>query len=316
MALTLVIIVLAFIFGMFLVIGLTAPVANDKSALNYRIDSIARNLADDSEVMPSLADAEMNESFAQRIVRPALRRISGFITKLTPAAATDEIRAMIVKAGHPYRIGVAEFIGLKVVTFLVLFGVGIVIAQSYRHDDLTTGLMMLILCCVMGYVAPDVAMQQIINGRIAIIRKRLPDTIDLLIVSVEAGLGFDGAIAKVVEKMRGPISEEFGRVLDEMRLGKQRSRALKDMAAHLDIQEVTTFVAAIYQSEQLGVSIANVLRVQSEAIRIARTQAIREAAAKLPVLMLIPLIFFIFPAILVVMLGPGLISIRNAFSHL
>jgi tight adherence protein C len=301
---------------MFLVIGLTSPVTNDKTILNSRIDSIARNLQDDSDIIPSLADAAMDASFSERILRPALRRISMFATRMTPAAATDEIRALIVKAGNPGRIGVAEFIGIKIITFFALFAVGLLAAKYFAPDDITMRLALLILCCVLGYVAPNVAMQQVINGRQALVRKRLPDTIDLLIVSVEAGLGFDGAISKVVEKMRGPISQEFSRVLDEMRLGKQRSRALKDMAARLDIQEVTTFVAAVYQSEQLGVSIANVLRVQSEAVRIARTQAIREAAAKLPVLMLIPLIFFIFPSILVVMLGPGIISIKNAFSHM
>lgn len=312
----LVIMVLAFVFGMFLVMGLTTPVSSDKTLLNSRIDVIARGMGDEGDIIPSLPDSEMDASFGERILRPALRRISMLATRLTPAAATDEIRALIVKAGNPARIGVAEFIGIKVITFFALFGVGLICATWFSPDDKMMKLMLMILCCILGYIAPDVMMQQVINGRQALVRKRLPDTIDLLIVSVEAGLGFDGAIKKVVEKMRGPISDEFGRVLDEMRLGKQRSRALKDMAARLDIQEVTTFVAAIYQSEQLGVSIANVLRVQSESIRIARIQAIREAAAKLPVLMLIPLIFFIFPAILVVMLGPGVISIKNAFSHL
>ena len=312
----LVVVVLVFICVMFFVLGMTAPVSNDKSLLNSRIDNIARNMTDDFEIIPSLPDSEMDASFGERILRPALRRISAFATKMTPAAATDEIRALIIKAGNPGRIGVAEFIGIMVITFFVMLGVGLIAVKVVAPDDTLTSAGLLAFCLILGYIAPDVMMQQVINGRQALVRKRLPDTIDLLIVSVEAGLGLDGAIAKVVEKMRGPIAQEFSRVLDEMRLGKQRARAMKDMAARVDIQEVTTFVAAIYQSEQLGVSIASVLRVQSESIRIARTQAIREAAAKLPVLMLIPLIFCIFPSILVVMLGPGIISIRNAFAHL
>jgi len=312
----LVVVVLVFIAVMFAMLWFTSPVANDKSLLNSRIDNIARNASDDFDIIPSLPDAEMDASFAERIVRPTLRRIAGLATKMTPAAQTDSIRAMIIRAGNPGRIGVAEFVGIKVISFFVMVGVGIIAVKVVAPDDTLTSAALLGLCILLGVMAPDVIMQQSINGRQALVRKRLPDTIDLLIVSVEAGLGLDGAIAKVVEKMRGPIAEEFGRVLDEMRLGKQRSRAMKDMAARLDIQEVTTFVAAIYQSEQLGVSISSVLRVQSESIRIARTQAIRESAAKLPVLMLIPLIFFIFPSILVVMLGPGIISIRNAFAHL
>lgn len=312
----LVVVVLVFVCVMFVVLWLSSPVANDKTLLNSRIDNIARNSSDDFDIIPSLPDAEMDASFVDRILRPSLRRISGFATRMTPAAATDEIRALIIKAGNPGRIGVAEFIGIKVITFFVMLGMGLIAVKVVAPDDTLESAGLLAFCLILGYIAPDVMMQQVINGRQAMVRKRLPDTIDLLIVSVEAGLGLDGAIQKVVDKMRGPISEEFGRVLDEMRLGKQRSRAMKDMAARLDIQEVTTFVAAIYQSEQLGVSISSVLRVQSESIRIARTQAIREAAAKLPVLMLIPLIFFIFPSILVVMLGPGIISIRNAFAHL
>ena len=313
---TLVVVVLVFVCVMFGILGLTSPVANDKTLLNSRIDNIARNMSDEFEIIPSLPDSEMDASFLDRIVRPTLRRIAGFATKMTPASQTDTIRAMIVKAGNPGRIGVAEFVGIKVITFFVMLGVGILAVKFVGSDDLATSAITLVLCVLLGVVVPDTMMQQVINGRQALIRKRLPDTIDLLIVSVEAGLGLDGAIAKVVEKMRGPIAQEFSRVLDEMRLGKQRSRAMKDMAARIDLQEVTTFVAAIYQSEQLGVSIASVLRVQSEAIRIARTQAIREAAAKLPVLMLIPLIFCIFPSILVVMLGPGIISIKNAFAHM
>lgn len=309
MWLLMLVIVLAFIFGMLLVIGLTAP-TQDKHLLNYRIDSIARNLGDDLDSIPSLADAEMDASFSERIIRPALRRISMFATRMTPAGATDETRALLQKAGNPGRIGVAEFIGIKIVVFIVFIGVGIVV--QLMVDDITYRIMLLILCIVIGYAAPDTYVQSLIRERANLIKKKLPDTIDLLIVSVEAGLGFDQAVAKVVEKVTGPIAIEFGRALDEMRLGKQRSRALKDMAARMDIQEVSTFVAAITQSEQLGVSISTVLRVQSESIRVARAQAIREAAAKLPVLMLIPLVFFIFPSIFVVLLGPGLINIMKS----
>ncbi|MGO8671588.1 MAG: type II secretion system F family protein [Capsulimonadaceae bacterium] len=314
MVITILITALAFTFGMLLVVGLTAPV-HDKTILNQRIDTIARSLDTDYETMPSLTDAEMNASFGDRVVRPALRRMSTLSTKLTPAGATDEIRAMLVRAGNPGHLGVTEFIGLKVVSLLVMLCLGIVM-QHVLASDIATRLGIVMLFTLIGYVAPDSLLQNMITSRQYIIRKKLPDTIDLLIVSVEAGLGFDQAISKVVEKMKGPIAEEFGRVLDEMRLGKQRGRALRDMAARLDISEVSSFVTAIVQSEQLGVSIASVLRVQSEAIRIARAQSIRTQAAKLPVKMLIPLIFFIFPAILVVMMGPAIITIKNAFAHL
>src|SRR5439155_22304528 len=140
----------------------------------------------------------------------------------------------------------------------------------------------------------------------------LPDILDLLIVSVEAGLGFDDAIDKVVEKMKGPFPDELRRVLQEMQLGKKRVEALRDMAARIEVSEVSTFVAAIYQADQLGVSMARVLHVQAETMRVARSQRIREMAAKLPVKMLFPLVFFIFPAIFVIIIGPGVISIMKA----
>jgi tight adherence protein C len=166
---------------------------------------------------------------------------------------------------------------------------------------------------VIGLILPDFILQQIINSRQYRIRKSLPDILDLLIVSVEAGLGFDGAMQKVVDKVKGPFPEELGRVLEEMRLGKSRMAALQDMAKRIAVTEVSTFVAAIYQADQLGVSIARVLNVQADTMRLARSQRIREMAAKLPVKMLFPLVFFIFPAIFVVVIGPGVIEIMKSF---
>ncbi|MCL6630717.1 MAG: type II secretion system F family protein, partial [Armatimonadetes bacterium] len=142
----------------------------------------------------------------------------------------------------------------------------------------------------------------------------LADTLDLLTVSVEAGLGLDGAMQKVVEKLKNPLSEELGRALREMQIGKLRAEALKDMASRVRVQELSSFVASICQAEQLGVSIARVLRVQGDTIRSQRSQRARETAAKLPVKMLFPLVFCIFPAIFVVIAGSGAISIWRAFS--
>ncbi|MDQ2800409.1 MAG: type II secretion system F family protein, partial [Armatimonadota bacterium] len=145
-------------------------------------------------------------------------------------------------------------------------------------------------------------------------RRALPEVIDLLVVSVEAGMGLDGAMAKVTEKMRGPLADEMARARHEMRLGKTRGQALRDMAARLDMGEVKTFVAAVYQADQLGTSIARVLRAQSQMARAARVQRVREQAAKLPVTMLFPLVVFVFPAIFVVLLGPSLLRLMAALA--
>ena len=141
------------------------------------------------------------------------------------------------------------------------------------------------------------------------IRKSLPDTLDLLVVSVEAGVGFDGAVAQVAAKQAGPLADELRRALQEMRLGRTRAEALRDMAVRVDVPEVSRFVAAITQADRLGAGVAEVLRTQSETARTQRMQRVREAAASLPTRMLFPLVFFVFPALFVVLLGPGLINL-------
>lgn len=147
------------------------------------------------------------------------------------------------------------------------------------------------------------------NKRKKSITNALPDVLDLLTVSVEAGLAFDGAIAKVIDKMPGPIAEEFGSILQEMKLGKSKRDALKDMAKRVDVQDLTTFVGAIVQADQLGVSIGNVLRLQSQQMREKRRQRAKEKAMKAPVKMLIPMILFIFPTIFSVLIGPVAVKI-------
>lgn len=306
--------VLVFVCAMLLVVSLSSP-AHDRSALSYRIDSIARNMDIDENDVPSLADAHLDSGFSERVLKPGLRRLAEMIGRFTPAGATEEIRKNLAKAGNPGRLGVGEFLGIKVVSFAIFIVIAIFL-QGLAGSDVMMRIIMIFCCLLAGYAAPDTVLQQAIGARQSVIRRRLPDTIDLLVVSVEAGLGFDAAVAKVVTKINGPIAEEFGRVLDEMRVGKPRGVAMRDMSARIDIPEVTSFVAAIYQSEQLGVSIASVLRVQSASIREARSQRIREAAAKLPVKMLIPLIFFIFPSIFVVMMAPGVINIVQGLGSL
>jgi len=168
---------------------------------------------------------------------------------------------------------------------------------------------------VVGLTLPDALLRQAVRKRQALIRRALPEMIDLLVVSVEAGMGLDGALAKVTERMHGPLALELTRARQEMRLGKARSQALKDMATRLEMGEVKTFAAALYQSEQLGTSIARVLRAQSGMARAARVQRVREQAARLPVTMLFPLVAFIFPAIFVVLLGPSLLRLMAALAR-
>ena len=165
----------------------------------------------------------------------------------------------------------------------------------------------------LGALAPTHILDGMIKARQYQIRKTMPDLIDLLVVSAEAGTGLDGALAEVVRRKEGPMPDEFARVLAEVRLGKRRQEAWADLAVRCGVDDVRNLVAALQQAEELGVSIGNTLRAQSDAIRTARSMRIKASAATLSVKMLFPLIFCIFPALFVVVLGPGLLSIDEAF---
>jgi tight adherence protein C len=259
----------------------------------------------------SVIQQELGAPLSERVVRPVLLQLARLIARLTPQGQTDVLYQRMDAAGNPPHLGVREFLGLRVLSAAGGFLLGVVMYRLMMGVSTPVALLCGLLVLLMGVMLPDFLLQQAIGRRQYLIRKSLPDILDLLIVSVEAGLGFDGAMAKVVEKMKGPFPMELRRVLQEMQLGKARTPALKDMAARVQVSEVSTFVAAIYQADQLGVSMAKVLHVQAETMRIARSQRIREMAAKLPVKMLFPLVFFIFPAIFVIIIGPGVISIMR-----
>ena len=167
---------------------------------------------------------------------------------------------------------------------------------------------------LLGFVLPDFWLGRHISDRKKRILRAVPDTLDLLTISVRAGLGFDGALAKVVEKTEGPLAEEFRRVLAEVRMGKARRDALRDVVARTDVPALTAFIGAIIQAEQLGVAISKVLQIQSEQLRIERRQRAEELAAKAPIKMLFPLVGCIFPSMFIVILGPAIILIALNFT--
>jgi tight adherence protein C len=165
-----------------------------------------------------------------------------------------------------------------------------------------------------AFVLPDYYLSMKTKSRKEELVAQMPDVLDLLTVSVEAGLGFDAAVAKVCERMRGPLVEEFRIVLHEMRIGEARSKALKNMADRLDMNETTTFARSIVQADQLGISLGRILRVQGQDMRHRRQMAAEERAMKAPVKMLFPIAVFIFPAMFVVILGPAMIQLMKIFT--
>lgn len=302
----LIIALLAFGTAALLTIGLT--MRSERAIIRERLTEV-----NESGTAPSAVDLEFEVAFRDRVLLPCLRSLARIGLRLTPRGTLRSIEEKLEMAGRPWNLTARDFIGLRVLSLVVFVVIGLSLVKLMETGPVLE-LVMLVLIVFIGAVLPDYFLQSAINSRQTSIRKSLADTLDLLTVSVEAGLGLDGAMQKVVEKLKNPLSEELGRALREMQIGKLRAEALKDMASRVRVQELSSFVASICQAEQLGVSIARVLRVQGDTIRSQRSQRARETAAKLPVKMLFPLVFCIFPAIFVVIAGSGAISIWRAFS--
>lgn len=257
-----------------------------------------------------IRQVELNRPLAQRVIAPLLTGISTRVAKNLPSTWRQRLQRDLQKAGNPANMGPAEFMAVKLVLPLLLASLG---AIAFLGDGWNIKVLPIIaLALLAGWLLPDLYLRQRTEQRRQKISKSLPDIIDLLSVSMEAGLGFDGSMAQVVEKGSGPLVDEFRRVLQEISMGRSRRESLKDMAARVGMEEVSTFVNAVVQAEQFGVGIASVLRQEAAHMRVLRRQAVEEQAMKAPIKMLFPLIFFIFPFIFVVLLGPAVIQVLTA----
>jgi tight adherence protein C len=258
-------------------------------------------------------DQSLTTGFTGRVVAPMLSRLGGIVIGLTPGGALDALRRKLERGGNPWGITAVQFMGIRAMS-VATFGLLAFTLYGLGYVDGLVNLLLGALVAALGILLPDYVLQSRINAREYGIRKSLPDHLDLLVASTEAGLGLDQAIAEVVARKPGPLADEFDRVLTEINLGKTHSQAWRDLSRRVELDDLRSFAAAIYQAQELGASIANVLRVQSESLRMRRTLKIREMAAKLATKMLFPLVFCIFPALLVVILGPAAISIYKALS--
>jgi tight adherence protein C len=262
------------------------------------------------EGVTSLEEIELQQPIMDRTLRPLMRRLSGIGTRLTSPSRIGRTESRLAEAGYPYGLRTVDFMGLKVVAALVTSGLAFLLFGIAMGNP-SNGFLLAVGGLALGFFAPDYWLSRQIRARQKAILLAIPDTLDLLTISVKAGLGFDAALGKVVEKVPGPLSEEFRRTLAEVRIGKARRDALREMVARTNVPALTSFISAIIQAEQLGVAIARVLEVQSEQLRIERRQRAEEMAAKAPIKMLFPLVGCIFPAMFIVILGPALILIIN-----
>ncbi len=296
----------AFLAGVLLTLAAARLLGAEQAALARRIEALPRGPEDH---LRSLAEEQLEQSWQERFLHPVVAQIAGWGIRLTPAGVSAKLRGSLARAGHPARLGVGEFAVLRAVCAALCVGLALPLCAFLPSVGLRV--LLLLFGLTVGLTLPETLLEQAIRRRESEIRKALPEVIDLLVVSVEAGMGLDGAMAKVTEKMSGPLADEMARARHETQIGKTRAQALKDMASRLEMREIKTFVAAVAQADQLGTSIVRVLRAQSVMARAAKVQSVREQAARLPVTLLFPLVFFVFPAVFVVLLGPSLIRLAT-----
>jgi tight adherence protein C len=245
-----------------------------------------------------------HSTFGERVLAPILAGVARFVVRLTPNTTRDTIAQRLLSAGLAQTITPDQLLAAKG----LLSGAGIFIGILAATAVGAKGLILAIGLAAVGFIAPDFFVGTRVTRRRELIQAALPDALDLLAVSVEAGLGFDASVAKLVEYMDGPLVEEFALMLNEMRIGETRAEALKRMAGRVDCHEVGSFVRAVVQAENLGMSMGNILRVQASDARIRRQLAAEEKAMKAPIKMLFPTAVFILPAMFIVILGPAVLN--------
>ena len=255
--------------------------------------------------------AELAQPASQRLLRPAMARMAAVSKVITPSGRIRRLETKVERAGRPWNLDVNGLLAVKLVSLVVGLLILIVLA-SLTLLPFIWFVVLAVVVVVLTYYLPDIILHFSTNSRKRLIARSLPDFLDLLTVTVEAGLGLDSALAKIAEKLRDPLREEILITLHHIRMGESRELALREFAQRCDVEDLSNFVSALIQSQKLGISLGSVLRVQSETIRTVQRQRIEEAAQKAPVKMLIPLILCIFPVLFIVILGPAAISVYEA----
>ncbi len=297
----------------FLIILLLFP-SGSKNDISGRLASLDDG---DENQIASATESELNKPFVDRVIRPMIAKLAGKseenkdpkLKKKTKAG----LKKMLAQAGFPGGLSVNEFSVIQNAFKIFCAVIGFIFGYLLKMNILTA-VMGLVVGLIFGMLIPKMYLQKKIAQRQHDIQRGLPDVLDLLTVAVEAGLGFDAACDKVVEKMRGPIPNEFSLTLKQMRMGEARRDAFKSMSDRVDNPDFNAFVSAIIQADQLGVSIGQVLRIQSEQLREKRRQRAEEESAKAPVKMMIPLIFFIFPNVMLVIGAPAAFQMIEGLS--
>ena len=306
-------------------VGLILASRLTRNTMQRRISETVRPTDETLEALvQENRDEEMNRGFGARVLAPILMKL-GKKTKATARGASGkQVTDMLEQAGHPLGMGYAEFMGLKLFMLMLLttlgflssfFAVPVILGLMSMPTDPTSTMMMqfiwVAIAAFVGFAGPTFWLRKFVNKRIKQIRKSMADVVDLIVLGIEAGLGFDSAVGVTVQKTKGPLTDELKRVLAEVNVGKSQGEAFRDMALRVRMPELSLLVAAIDQAMKMGVGLAHALRIQAAEIRERRMAFVREQAGKLPVKMMLPLVLFIFPALFVVILGPAACQMQD-----
>lgn len=296
----------AVIGGVILIlVGRRTPRAAEEEVLQERLEQFTQ-----SGEQVTLEKIEMSQPFSERVIYPIARKLGELASRFTPQNQMQSTARKIELAGNPARMDPTMFLALQFIVSAVFAGLVILVfAVGATKWPFGRILLVTLALGVLGFFFPQLWLSSRINKRQKVIRKALPDALDLLTICVEAGLGFDQAMQRVAEKWENELSLAFARVIREVQLGKVRREALRDMAERIGINEMTSFVAAVIQSEMLGVSMAKVLRIQSDQMRVRRRQLAEEEAHKAPLKMLLPMGLLIFPSLVIVLMTPAALKL-------
>jgi tight adherence protein C len=285
---------------------------------NQAQDPLEERLAEFSQrgEVVSLEEIELSQPFSERVIMPFMRRLGDISSRFTPQHVLEQTRVRLERAGNPGNMDASTFLVLHFVAAGLFGGLMLLITLISHTLKVPIKVLIVVVFTILGYFFPDLWIRSRVNSRQKQVRKAMPDALDLLTICVEAGLGFDASMSKVNEKWDNELSMAFGRVIKEIQLGKLRRDALRDMADKIGLAEMTSFVAAVIQSEMLGVSLAKVLRIQSDQMRIKRRQLAEEEAHKAPIKMIFPMGLLIFPALMIVLLTPAAMRLTGVLSVL
>ena len=266
----------------------------------------------DGYEVDNVRDQELLKPMKDRTIAPIMDRLVALGKRFTPDGYSEKVRTRLTASGNSSPDAVDRFIAIKVVGF-ALAPVSLILVFGVLGYSGLKGIMMAGLLAAVVIYGPDAILNRRVEERQREIKQKLPDVLDLLVISVEAGLGFEQALDRTVGSVPGALTQEFARMLGEVRAGASRAQAMRAMEKRTDVPELRSFVLAILQADTFGVSIGRVLRAQADEMRIKRRQMAQEKAQKAPVKMMIPMVFCVFPALFVVVIGPAIINIKETF---